>query len=423
MLLLPGVATAAPEVSRADSKARQAELQTLRSRINALKQELAANESNRKQAADALKQSESAISDANRVLASLVEERQLTAMELARLEADIAGTRANIRASQTRLAQLLRTRYKTRELEAWRLILDAEDPTQASRDLTYYRHLATAQQQLAETLERQLAELNRLSEAIRRKNEELQQIARAKAQQKAALESQQAQKAELVARLSQEIGQQRNQIEKLAADEKRLGTLVARLNQLIRQQEAKRAKEAARLRAQREQRAKAAANTVKGQRNGSGVQPPAAEPVRQVNRDEPEQGQAGLRFAGLKGKLRLPLKGEVIGRFGSTRAEGTLWKGVFIRAAGGQPVKAVANGEVVFADWLRGFGNLIILDHGGGYLSLYAANESLLKEVGDRVAPGDTIATSGNSGGMADSGVYFEIRKNGQPLDPLSWTG
>ncbi len=112
-----------------------------------------------------------------------------------------------------------------------------------------------------------------------------------------------------------------------------------------------------------------------------------------------------------------------MGKFGAQRAEGTSWKGVFIKADSGLPVKAVASGRVVFADWLRGFGNLIIIDHGGGYMSLYAANESVLKRVGDQVQAGDAIATSGNSGGMGDSGVYFEIRQHGRPLDPLVWAG
>ncbi|GLS04464.1 hypothetical protein GCM10007860_16110 [Chitiniphilus shinanonensis] len=422
LMWISGAALAAPEVSRADSKARQNELRDLRGKLGDLKKEIAESESDRREAADALKESEVAISDANRVLASLAEERQLTETELDRLSADISAARANISASQNRIGELLRLRYKTRNLEAWRLILDAQDPTTASRDLTYYRYLATAQQQLVASLERQLRELSRLAEEIRVRNDQLKQIAQAKVRQKAALESEQAEKQELVNKLTRELTAQRTQLQKLTADEKRLSTLVARLDAIIRQQEARRAKEAARRRAEAAKREQAE-RAAQARRDGKTDTKPATEPVRQVNRDEPDSSFNGQQFAALKGRLRLPLRGEVIGRFGSPRAEGTLWKGVFIRAASGQPVKAVAGGEVVFADWLRGFGNLIIVDHGGGYLSLYAANESLLKQVGDAVRSGDTIATSGNSGGMADSGVYFEIRKNGQPLDPLGWTG
>ena len=108
-------------------------------------------------------------------------------------------------------------------------------------------------------------------------------------------------------------------------------------------------------------------------------------------------------------------------RFGSARQEGSTWKGLFIRAGVGGEVKAIAAGRVVFADWMRGFGNLIIVDHGGSYLSIYGNNEALLKQSGDNVKGGDTLASVGNSGGNPESGLYFELRFKGQPLDPLKW--
>jgi septal ring factor EnvC (AmiA/AmiB activator) len=110
-------------------------------------------------------------------------------------------------------------------------------------------------------------------------------------------------------------------------------------------------------------------------------------------------------------------------RYGERReATGTAWKGLFIRAVTGETVRAVADGLVVYADWLRGFGNLLILDHGGGYMSLYANNEGLLRRVGEKVRAGDPIANVGASGESADSGLYFELRRDGKPLDPLKWT-
>ncbi len=108
-------------------------------------------------------------------------------------------------------------------------------------------------------------------------------------------------------------------------------------------------------------------------------------------------------------------------RFGSARQEGSTWKGLFIRAVTGGEVKAIAGGRVVFAEWMRGFGNLLIVDHGSGYLSIYGNNDSLLKQVGEPVHGGDSIASVGNSGGNPESGLYFELRHQGQPLDPLKW--
>lgn len=429
----------APNASIKEKEAKQAELKDLRSQIQQLQKDLSANESSRSEAADALKQSEQSISEANRVLNELAHERALTANELARLEADIARTRVSIRASQNRLSELLKTRYKLGQLEAWRLLLNQKDPNQVSRDLTYYKHLARSQQQLAVQLETQLGELNQLADAIQQKNAELQEIASNKQRQRAQLVSDQQQKKAVVNQLSKEIAAQRDQIQKLAADEKRLTQLTERLNALIKKQEAERARQAEKRRQEAKKRAEAQAKA-KAERaarqakqaqeaKAAGRPAPTIEPapkeereqVTAINDNLPNPALAGAQFVSLKGKLSLPVKGSVVGRFGAPRGEGGTWKGLMIKAGNGQAVHAIASGRVVFADWLRGFGNMVIIDHGAGYMSLYGANESVLKRVGDTVKPGDVIATVGNSGGMAESGVYFEIRHNSRPLDPLQW--
>ena len=116
------------------------------------------------------------------------------------------------------------------------------------------------------------------------------------------------------------------------------------------------------------------------------------------------------------------MRGELASRFGNRRPEGgPSWKGLFIRSPSGQEVRAVAQGRVVFAEWMRGFGNLLILDHGDGYLSVYGNNEAVLKQVGDAVRAGEPVATTGASGGSAESGLYFETRHEGRPFDPLKW--
>jgi septal ring factor EnvC (AmiA/AmiB activator) len=135
-----------------------------------------------------------------------------------------------------------------------------------------------------------------------------------------------------------------------------------------------------------------------------------------------DPGRVGGAFGALRGKLKLPVAGQIANYFGSARADGgTTWKGLFIRAADGAPVRAVAAGVVVFADWLRGFGNLMIVDHGEGYMSLYSNNESLYKQAGDAVKTGETIATVGNSGGQESPGVYFELRHQSRPINPMTW--
>ena len=138
--------------------------------------------------------------------------------------------------------------------------------------------------------------------------------------------------------------------------------------------------------------------------------------TQQTSRAAPVGGGNGLRHG-----LAAPVRGQVQGRFGVDRPDGGVWRGVVLRAAEGTPVKVVAPGTVVYADWLRGFGNLIIVDHGQQYLTVYAYNQSLLKRVGDSVAAGDTIATVGATGGQVESGLYFEIRHRGAPVDPAQW--
>ena len=133
---------------------------------------------------------------------------------------------------------------------------------------------------------------------------------------------------------------------------------------------------------------------------------------------------AGKPFQTIKGKLKLPVRGELRGRFGSPREEGGVtWKGLFIKSDHGREVHVVADGQVVYADWLRGYGNLLVIDHGGGYMSLYGNNESLLKQVGDSVQSGETVASVGSTGGALESGVYFELRHEGKPFDPMKWVG
>jgi septal ring factor EnvC (AmiA/AmiB activator) len=146
--------------------------------------------------------------------------------------------------------------------------------------------------------------------------------------------------------------------------------------------------------------------------------------AKERNERVPEATTLVRAFSSLRGRLALPVRGELAGRFGSPRSDGGLtWKGLFVAARTGESVKAVAAGRVVYADWLRGFGNLLIVDHGEGYMSLYGYNETLLKRVGDEIHGGDTVATVGNSGGSADSGLYFELRHQGKPFDPMSWIG
>jgi septal ring factor EnvC (AmiA/AmiB activator) len=145
-----------------------------------------------------------------------------------------------------------------------------------------------------------------------------------------------------------------------------------------------------------------------------------AEQTKELSTSMENSSELKTDFSTLKGKLPWPVRGRLAQRFGSSRAEGT-WDGVLINAIEGMEIKAVTRGKIVYAEWLRGYGLLTIIDHGQGYMTLYAFNQSLYKRVGDSVESGDVIASVGQSGGRTQAGLYFGIRNKGEPVDPLEW--
>lgn len=410
------------------------DLQDLRQKIDSLKQELQANEATRTEAADALKDSEQAISEANRVYAELNRQQIESQAELTRVNLDISNVRANLDSNRQRLARLIRARYQNGEHEALRLLLNRQDPNQLSRDLRYYRYIAEAQHKLSLQLQDQLDRLDKLAQEIEKKHEELVRIAAEKKTQRDKLRAEQAKKGAVLTQISSQIDAQRKQIGKMQHDEQRLGALVEKLNKMIREREAKEARERERqAKAQKLAEAREAARQAKAAKAGKGAQEKNGKDAKSADTEAkaetpvkhndlvPDGSVEGQKFGDLKGQLHLPIRGEVVGKFGTKRSEGLTWRGVFIRATAGQPVKAVAGGRVVFADWMRGFGNMLIIDHGGKYMSIYGFAETLLKQEGDVVKAGQDIATSGNSGGNAETGIYFEIRHMGNPVDPMAW--
>jgi septal ring factor EnvC (AmiA/AmiB activator) len=220
-----------------------------------------------------------------------------------------------------------------------------------------------------------LAEAARLAADAQASRERLAALERAARADRTRLAQERATRRRVLERTAGEIRKQRRQIGVLRADETRLARLVEGLGRVLARVEA-----------------------------------------------VPDKDSRQEAFSQLRGKLRLPVRGELAGRFGAPRgAAGIEAKGVFIRAPEGEPVRAVARGQVVYADWMRGFGNLLILDHGESYLSIYANNDALLKRVGESVAQGEPVARTGSSGGREETGLYFELRHLGRAFDPLRW--
>jgi septal ring factor EnvC (AmiA/AmiB activator) len=405
------VALCAPLCAGANQADRkQSELDALKQRLQALQEDFHNTQADRREAADELRQSERAISSAARQLRQLDGERQRAQTELKDLSQQTAAAESRVRQQQAHLAQALRAAYLRGQGDALKLMLNGGDPNQTARDLRYLAHLSRAQHAMIESLRDDLARLAMLQQQTRQKTSELVQLQADREAEQKKLVAEKQQREQVMQRLSEQIRQQRLEISNLKRDERSLTQLVERLNKLMAQQ------------AEREAaRARAAQQAKQSQAEEKGAAAKSRRPIA-VNTETPVAFSTDQPFSRLKGSLRLPVAGELMNQFGAPREDGGLsWKGLFIRAAQGSVVKVIAAGQVVFSEWLRGFGNLIIVDHGEGYMSLYSNNESLYKQVGERVQPGDPIAAVGNSGGQPDPGLYFEMRHQSRPVNPLLW--
>ncbi|MEY4729019.1 MAG: hypothetical protein RL020_177 [Pseudomonadota bacterium] len=378
------------------------ELKALRGRINELQKDIAKKEDSKSEVADDLKESEKEISETNRTLSELAAEQKETSGELSALQSKTGALKNNVTKHQADLEKVIKNQYQSGSDDALKLLLNGQDPAQVSRHMHYYSYLSKARAESIQGLKTDIAQLKLAEDETRASAKELAELQAEEARQKKKLLTERQKRKNLLDKISGQIKTQKREVGKLKQDEARITQLVERLAKMLAQKKKK----------PRPATTQPAPDNVK----------PGA-PVIQ-NDEEPDDSFRGTTFASLRGKLKLPVRGELANRYGSPREGGGLtWKGLFIRANEGAGVKAVADGKVVFADWLRGFGNLMILDHGSGYMSLYGNNESLLKQVGTTIKPGDTIASVGNSGGNAESGLYFELRHQGKTLDPLPWTG
>jgi septal ring factor EnvC (AmiA/AmiB activator) len=382
-------------------------LDALHQKLESMKKALGTSQEAHKDAADALRESELAISLANKKLYEINQLQQKNKLRLSKLGMDTESINQQLVAQQKLLSQQLYQQYTQGQQSSLQIILQNEHPSEIARDLHYFTYLAQARAALIKKMQANLSQLNQLNEKTAKTLEEVNTLKQAQIDQKRALEQQKLAKSEVVKTLSEQINLQRGEIKKLARDEKNLSALVERLAKLARAKEKKLAS-----------RPVKKIPSING--NESKNRP---KEIVAHNDAEPNADYAGSNFASLKGKLRLPVRGSVLNRFGNSREDtGISWKGLFIQAAEGAEVKSVANGRVVFADWMRGFGNLIIVDHGNGYMSLYGNNQAVLKSVGTTVNAGDVIASVGNSGGNETNGLYYELRKQSRPFDPLSWS-
>ena len=455
LLLLTSVSLvyAVKPTERSRQKAiAESERAQLQQKLRTLKQEIGQTEAAREHAADTLATSEASISDANRSLRDLAEEQRQIEIKRKQLLAEQQRLLAIVSKQQSQLSTLLRQQYVAGKEDRVKLLLSGDNPNRIERDLQYMGYLSKAQAAMLASLRANLASVEQNQIKNQDIQDELEEITQEQRDQKTLLEQEKGKRAKLLAQLSSQLNEQRKQAGNLERDEQRMSALVSRLDKLIAEQLAEQKRQealrSAKLAAEKkaaEQRALARAAQLAAEQaaaakraNRASVNRPIpqtpptvarVEPTGEVSTPEPGTPNEHVpssvpqesNFASLRGKLRLPLRGNIHLKFGAKRGDGPGSKGLFILASEGVEVKAIASGRVVWANWLRGFGNLLIVDHGNQYLTIYGNNQSLLKRAGDAVKNGDTIAYAGNSGGNEESGLYFEIRHQGRAFDPMPW--
>ena len=393
--------------STAEVSEKKTDLKELRGQIEALRKEMAAAEGKRASAADQLKGLEQEISTTQREMHALGSKRGRLQETLKSLGAQSRELETRLNSQQAQLEKLVYRQYLQGNPDSLRLLLNGDDPNQMARDLHYLAAIGRARSQLLHEIESTLQRKQALTADTRERAAELAAIEEKQKEQHGKLVAQRGQRKEMLDKISARISEQRREIGSLQRDEKQLSQLIDRLAKII-------AANAAKPAPRRE--------TVRKDKPAVGERVPETRPsAPEISNESTPEVSASGNFAQRKGSLRLPARGTVTNRFGSARQEGSTWKGLFIRASAGSEVKAIAGGRVVFSEWMRGFGNIMIVDHGDSYLSIYGNNDALLKEAGDEVSSGDTVAAVGNSGGNPESGLYFELRYRGQPIDPLKW--
>ncbi len=343
------------------------QLTSVQQSIKARQKEIAQAAKKRAALEAQLKQDELAIAKAARAVNQTKEHLKNTRKKITQLRREQADLLVKKMQQQKLLAQQLRAAYSTGNHDYLKLILNQEKPASVQRTLTYYHYFNQARIKEIENFQQTVTRLAQVEQEQQQQAAQLSQLQQQQVKQQKALKSSSKARKSTLNKLSKQLLTKQQQLAKLKAAEENLVIELDRLQQLA---------------------------------------------------------QAELNLAGLsklKHKLSWPIKGKILRSFGSRKQGYLKWKGVLITAPVGREVKAIHNGKVLFADWLNGYGLVTVIDHGEGYMSLYGHNQALLKDVGDRVETGEPIALVGQSGGQQSSGLYFEIRHRGKPVNPKTW--
>ena len=369
IVVIPGLWALADTAWAQDAARTEADLRQLRGEIERIRGQVAKDAAERDRLTRDLRAAEKSAGSARSTLERLRTERRTREQRRADLATEKREREEELARERELLAAQTRAAYLVGREEPLRLLLDQEDPARAARLFGYYGYFGRARAGQLAAIEENVRQIALLEQELETEQERLARLEREQSVEVDRLDQARAERGAVLAKLQQEARARATSLQRLQREQ-------AALEKLLRE-------------------------------------------LRTATRRFPPDNKSP--FAQLRGKLEWPTTGRLVSRFGQPRAGSVKWDGLVIAAERGTPVRAIHRGRVVYADWLAGLGLLVIVDHGGGYLSLYGHNEQLFRAVGDTVNAGDTIGSVGDSGGRTSTGLYFEIRQSARPVDPLPW--
>jgi septal ring factor EnvC (AmiA/AmiB activator) len=362
----------APLSGAADKPAKQQQLQTLLKKIDKLKQAINVKEDSKSKYIKQLKSIEANVAQVNLKIRQTGKQIKNRKSRLKKLRATRLDHQRKLSRENEYLAEQVYAAFTLGRQEKVKLLFSQQAPDALQRNLVYYEYFSNARVELINGVQSSIDKIIETENLIRQAQAELQQDQQVLTGQKQRLRQDLAKRKTIIASLDSQLKQQGGSLSRLQDEATQLQNLI--------------------------------------------------NSIQEIFAEAPESKISQQAFAGLKGKLAWPVEGKVRRLFGRHKPSSDLrWQGVRIEAQSGRHIKAVSHGRVAFADWLRGLGNLIIIDHGNSYLSLYGHNESLFKSAGEWVDAGEIISSIGSSGGQITPGLYFEIRKKGKPQNPTGW--
>ncbi|AIZ35172.1 murein hydrolase activator EnvC [Pseudomonas sp. K1(2024)] len=412
----------------ADERAQtQQQLDATRQDIAELKKTLGKLQEEKAGVQKDLKSTETDIGNLEKQVEALQQALKKTEGELERLDHEKKKLQSARTEQQRLIAIQARSAYQSGREEYLKLLLNQQNPEKFARTLTYYDYLSKARLEQLRTFNETLRQLANVELEISGQQEQLLAQRADLDTRRQSLEAERSKRQQVLAKLNSDMKARDQKLQAREQDQADLAKVLKTIEETLARQarEAEEARQKALLARQEEEKRRREQALADARREAP--EAPEAPPKKArtvlgplVSSDGANYGGA---FSAARGKLPWPVNGRLLARFGDTRGGDARakWDGVMIAASAGTQVHAVHGGRVVFADWLRGAGLLVILDHGNGYLSLYGHNQSLLKSAGDIVKAGEAISTVGDSGGQDSAGLYFAIRQQGRPTDPAQW--